>query len=64
MIVNEYAFEVLNREQEARLAIELERRRVQLERLAEQGGDARPRGGWLLFRQSARTGRAASRHAH
>lgn len=65
MIVNEYAFEVVHRGQEARLAIELERRRVQLERAAEGSGEPRPRRAWLFFRRPvAGSPRTASRHAH
>jgi hypothetical protein len=66
MIVNEYAFEMLQREREAQLAIELERRRVQLERAEETSGSARPRRvRWFLFRAGA-AGRQpmAERHAH
>jgi hypothetical protein len=63
MIVNEYAFGVLEREHERQLTIELERRRVQLERAAEAAVPAqRHRGHRLLSRGHVE--RPAERHAH
>lgn len=62
MMLSEYSFQTLYRNQEERLTEELERRRVQEERAAESGGAAAPSGivaalaGWRPFR--------AHRHAH
>jgi hypothetical protein len=65
MIVNEFAFEVLHREQEARLLVELERRRIQLERAAEERQGEPERHAWFFLRQPAeRARRTAHRHAH
>ena len=66
MIVNEYAFEMLSRERDAQLTIELERRRVQLERAEETAGPAPSgRSHWfLLGDHGGRTRPAEERHAH